>query len=104
MNQNELLHYGVVGMKWGVRKDPYKAYSKAVNKRNKLTQKAEKAKTEYTKAIIKSNSGVSSKYKKLQLKADKYQLKAEKKKYGLFTDEEKAALLQQKADEFQKKS
>lgn len=26
---SELYHYGVRGMKWGVRKDPQKAYHKA---------------------------------------------------------------------------
>ena len=32
----ELYHYGVKGMKWGVRKNPAKAYAKAVRKKRKL--------------------------------------------------------------------
>ena len=35
-NDGELKHYGVVGMKWGVRKDPAKAYFKAHKKLRKL--------------------------------------------------------------------
>lgn len=36
----DLAHYGVLGMKWGVRKDPKKAYSKSVNKLRKYEKKA----------------------------------------------------------------
>lgn len=36
MNENELMHYGVLGMKWGVRKDPSKTYAKVARKLNKL--------------------------------------------------------------------
>lgn len=36
MNENELMHYGVLGMKWGVRKDPSKTYAKVTRKLNKL--------------------------------------------------------------------
>lgn len=37
-----LEHYGVLGMKWGVRKDPQKAYDKANKKLAKLDRKATK--------------------------------------------------------------
>lgn len=40
MDEEYLAHYGVLGMKWGVRHDPQRAYIKATNKYNKLEKKA----------------------------------------------------------------
>ena len=39
-----LAHYGVLGMKWGVRKDPKAAYQKASNKLSRLNDSAFKKK------------------------------------------------------------
>ena len=35
---NELQHYGVLGMKWGVKRNPTKAYIKASKKRDRLNK------------------------------------------------------------------
>ena len=40
MCENELYHYGVRGMKWGVQKNPSKAYAKSSKKADMLKKKA----------------------------------------------------------------
>lgn len=52
--ENELEHYGVLGMKWGVRKDPQTAYTKAGNKLKKLNQRAEKTQLKAQKKMEKA--------------------------------------------------
>ena len=99
------MHYGVIGMKWGVHKgNVAQAYSKATAKRKKLENRVVQTKRNYEKATIKANSGASQKYKKLQSKADAMQAKADKKKYGMFSNASKAAELQVKADRAQYKA
>lgn len=99
------MHYGVLGMKWGVHKgNVSQAYGKATAKRKKLDNRVVQAKKAYDKATIKANTGLSTKYKKLQIKADMIQAKVDKKKYGLFSNSKKAAELQAKADRAQYKA
>lgn len=62
-----LEHYGVLGMKWGIRKDPKRAYEKAMDRKHKLDMRAAKG----------SVRGASLKARSAKLEAKK--LKAESK-------------------------
>lgn len=55
MNQNELMHYGVLGMKWGVHKNPSRAFAKAKKKDNKLDRQVAKAQAKFDKRYAKRN-------------------------------------------------
>ena len=84
-SNGELYHYGVIGMKWGVRRgNTAKAYAKASNKLKKLDARVEKAKDKSRKATAKADKrmyGISTQgmREKSARKASKASYKAVKK-------------------------
>lgn len=49
----ELKHYGVLGMKWGVRKNPSRTFGKASKKADRLKKRADKADAKMNKYVAK---------------------------------------------------
>ena len=91
LKDDELAHYGVLGMKWGIHRGKIEeVYNRAYKKELKLNKRADKARDAYQKARVKANTGVAKKYKKLQYKADKLQTKADKKKIRFNTQYKKS--------------
>lgn len=71
-DDNSLRHVGVLGMKWGIRKDPRKAYAKAAAKKFKLEQRAAKSELEKSKKKV-AYMDSEQKLKKETAKRDRYE-------------------------------
>lgn len=96
-NDLELMHYGVLGMKWGVRRNPSKQYGASSAKLNKMKRKVAKKGVKAAKLRAESDK-LERKSTKMEMKATnekKYQ-KARKKHF-------EATKLQAKASKVDRK-
>ncbi len=75
--ENTLAHYGVRGMRWGVRHGvPSYAYAQSTIKKKKLQGKVDKLEKKASDAAYKASTGAKTKkYTKLQAKKLKLQAK-----------------------------
>lgn len=79
IRKDELEHYGVVGMRWGVRKDKDKAYAKSMKKLSKLDEKVQKKKEKSDKYSAKADrKSAKSKIVRSYRKSRKLEKKAHK--------------------------
>lgn len=97
-DNNFLAHYGVKGMRWGVRryrnsdgslnKRGQKKLSKISKKYSRATAKQDKRIDKYERGVVYGNSKILRKRKTKLAKANKKVLKLEKKiqKYGFVSD------------------
>ena len=95
-HSQELYHFGVLGMKWGVRKNPGRAYSKAINQLEKYDRKAAKAKEKASARRVAKAANLHRKANKYALKSAKVRRKATR--WIMPMNAEKAAKKQMKYD------
>lgn len=89
LDEDTLAHYGVMGMKWGIRKNPEKAVQKAAKKSDKYAKKIYKTNKKYLKEAKKVSRFFGRKKaqdKVVRLNAKKDTLTAKKEKWDKNTE------------------
>lgn len=94
---SELYHYGVLGMKWGVRRARKFASAGYTEKSKRVLQKT------YERSSAKL-AGYDRRGEKYQTKANKLRYKADRKKYGLFGSKKAVLNAEYKAGKTQYKA
>ena len=124
-NQDELYHYGVLGMKWGVHKARkytaqnnsaasdgnhivlvYKDGTRAAldARGDSYLEKADNAKAKVDRKASEKLRKINARYEKKQAKADRMYDKAERKANGLLTSKRAADRAFRKASKYQFKA
>ncbi len=105
MSEDYLMHYGVLGMKWGLRKS--KRYSKQIPKLKKKASKADYKHSKYSRSAEKIHMNQDLGYADKSIKkASKYAVKSSryKKKMSKTVDEDKKLRYNKKAARYAYKS
>ena len=99
-SDNFLAHYGILGMKWGVRR--YQNMDGTLTSEGKARREAY-LDSHYERATKKLGK-IEARYQKKQKKADKYFTKAQKKEFSPFSSESSIDRALNKATKAQKKA